>query len=309
MHIPDNYLSPSTCAALGVVMLPVWKKAVTKVENEISKKKLPLLGICSAFSFLVMMFNVPIPGGSSGHAIGATLIAILLGPYAAVISVTIALIIQALFFGDGGILALGANTFNMAFIMPFTGYYIYKLIRGDSENEKRNYIAAFVGSYVGINIGALFAAIEFGIQPILFKNSAGLAMYCPYSLQVTIPSMLIPHLFVVGMLEGVATAGVYMYIRKLSPDIIYDRQLIEKKKLNMKPIYGLMAVIVLLCPLGLIAGGSAWGEWRAEELKSLVGYIPQGIQNGFKHNSIMANYGLSGMPANVGYLLSAIVGV
>lgn len=83
-------------------MVLVWRKAVLKVKKELPRKKMPLLGICSAFSFLIMMFNLPLPGGTTGHAVGATLVAILLGPYAAVISLTIALAIQALFFGDGG---------------------------------------------------------------------------------------------------------------------------------------------------------------------------------------------------------------
>ncbi|HEY5575813.1 MAG TPA: energy-coupling factor ABC transporter permease, partial [Clostridiaceae bacterium] len=128
MHIPDNYLSPSTCFVMAAVMVPVWKRASAKTKEELSKKKMPLLGICAAFSFLIMMFNIPLPGGTTGHAIGAVLVAILLGPYEAVVAVTIALAIQALFFGDGGILAFGANCFNMAFIMPFTGYYIYRFI-------------------------------------------------------------------------------------------------------------------------------------------------------------------------------------
>lgn len=309
MHIPDNYLSPSTCAALGAVMIPVWRRAVTRVQKEISKQKLPLLGICSAFSFLVMMFNIPIPGGSSGHAVGATLIAMLLGPYAAVISITVALVIQALFFGDGGILALGANTFNMAFVMPFTGYYIYKIIKGKSENEKRNYIAAFIGSYAGINIAAFFAAIQFGIQPLLFKTASGVPIYCPYSLKVTIPSMLIPHLLIAGILEGAITAGVYMYIKKLSPGMIYHGELLGKRKLKMKPIYSLIVAMIILCPLGLIASGSAWGEWSAEQLKGLVGYVPKGIETGFNYNALLAGYGWKGLSHNIGYLVSALIGV
>ena len=99
MHIPDNYLSPSTCATFGVVMLPIWRRASIKVKTEITRQKMPLLGVAAAFSFLIMMFNIPLPGGTTGHAIGAALVAILLGPYCAVFTVTIALTIQALFFG------------------------------------------------------------------------------------------------------------------------------------------------------------------------------------------------------------------
>ena len=129
MHIPENYLSPSTCAVMAAAMVPVWTYSVKKVKEEIPKVKMPLLGIGAAFSFLGMMFNIPLPGGTTGHAVGGTLIAILTGsPSAGCIAVTIALLIQALLFGDGGILAFGANCFNMAFILPFLGFAIYKLI-------------------------------------------------------------------------------------------------------------------------------------------------------------------------------------
>ena len=121
---------------------------------------MPLLGVAAAFSFLIMMFNIPLPGGTSGHAIGGALIAILLGPYSAVFSVTIALAIQALFFGDGGILALGVNCFNMAFIMPFTAYYLFKFIKKLFPNKKGEYFGAFLGGYISVNIAALFAALS-----------------------------------------------------------------------------------------------------------------------------------------------------
>ena len=125
MHIPENYLSPSTCAVMAAAMVPVWTYSVKKVKEEIPKVKMPLLGIGAAFSFLGMMFNIPLPGGTTGHAVGGTLIAILTGsPSAGCIAVTIALLIQALLFGDGGILAFGANCFNMAFILPFLGFAI-----------------------------------------------------------------------------------------------------------------------------------------------------------------------------------------
>ena len=114
MQIPDNYLSPSTCAVMGAVMIPIWARSIKKVKKEVTKKKMPLMGIGASLSFLTMMFNVPLPGGTTGHAVGGTLLAILLGPESACISITIALLIQALLFGDGGVLAFGANCFNMA---------------------------------------------------------------------------------------------------------------------------------------------------------------------------------------------------
>ena len=124
MHIPENYLSPQTCAVMTAAVLPAWVTAIRNVKKNISRSKIPAIGIAAAFSFLGMMFNVPIPGGSTGHAVGGTLIAILLGPYAACLAVSVSLIIQAFIFGDGGILAIGANCFNMAFVLPFVGFAI-----------------------------------------------------------------------------------------------------------------------------------------------------------------------------------------
>lgn len=137
MHIPDNYLSPSTCAVFGAAMIPAWRRAVKKIKDEIPRKKIPMLGIGAAFSFLIMMFNLPLPGGTTGHAVGAVLVAILLGPYSACIAVTASLLVQALFFGDGGVLAFGANCFNMAFIMPFSGYYTFSILKKYFKKEKR----------------------------------------------------------------------------------------------------------------------------------------------------------------------------
>lgn len=303
MHIPDNYLSPSTCAVLGAAMLPVWRRAASKVKEEVTKKKMPLLGIGAAFSFMIMMFNLPLPGGTTGHAVGAALIAILLGPYSAVIAVTIALAIQALFFGDGGILAFGANTFNMAFIMPFTAYYIFRFINDRFKGSKKEYFAAFIAGYISLNIAALLTAIEFGIQPLLFKGADGMPLYCPYPIAVSIPAMLIPHLLVAGLIEGFVTAGVYAYVKRLSPDIIY-----EGSKIEFKPLYALILAMVILSPIGLLATGTAWGEWGFEEIKEAIGYIPTGMEKGFSFNSLIPDYSVGGIPEIAGYIISAVVG-
>ena len=309
MHIPDNYLSPETCAVMGAAMIPVWTKAVTKVKKEVTNVKMPLLGIGAAFSFLMMMFNVPLPGGTTGHAVGGTLLAILIGPYAACICVTVALLIQALLFGDGGILAFGANCFNMAFVLPFLGYFIYKFIKDRVKTQKGEYVGIVIGSYIGINIAALCAAIEFGIQPLLFKNAAGQPLYSPYPLSVSIPAMTIPHLLVAGVVEVIFTVAIFAFIKKVSPGTIY-----EGAKQKTKAIYGLIVALICLTPIGLIATGTAWGEWGADEIKDVVsggnvlGYVPEGMKNGFSFETIMPDYAIKGLPDIAGYILSAVAG-
>ena len=304
MHIPDNYLSPSTCAAFGAVMLPVWKRASTKIKKEITRQKMPLLGVAAAFSFLIMMFNIPIPGGTSGHAIGAGLIAILLGPYAAVFAVTIALAIQALFFGDGGVLAIGVNCFNMAFIMPYVAYYLFIFVKKIFPSKKGEYFGVFLGGYISINVAALVAAIEFGIQPLLFKDASGLPLYSPYGLVYSIAAMTVPHLLIVGFLEGIITLGAYSYIKKASPEIIYIG-----KTNKIKPLYIIIGILILVTPLGLLANGTAWGEWGTEEIKNFIGFVPKGMEDGFNFKALIPDYSLGNVQEYLGYIISALLGV
>ncbi len=320
MHIPENYLSPVSCGVMGAAMVPVWVHAVRRVNKEVPKEKIPLLGAAAAFSFLGMMFNVPLPGGTTGHAVGGTLIALLFGPNAACLAVSVALLLQAVIFGDGGILAFGANCFNMAFVLPFVGYGIYRLLMGKSgrTGKARPYIAAAVGSYVGLNVAALCAAVEFGIQPMLFKDAAGNALYCPYDLSVAIPAMMVPHLLVAGVIEAAFTVAVYALVRKTAPDLTYERIAEAPGKDGLKrriPIFALIAALIAAVPLGLLATGTAWGEWGAAEIAEVVvngkalGYPHAGLEKGWSMNVLMPDYALEGMNEVVAYILSAVIGV
>ena len=200
MHIPDGYLSPQTCAVAGAAMVPVWVVSARRVKKKVKQRDVPLMAIGAAFCFLVMMLNVPIPDGTTAHAVGGVLVAVLLGPEAAVIAVSVALAIQALFFGDGGILAFGANCFSMAFVLPVVGYGVYRLLsRRRSLTDPRRAVAAGIGGYVGINAAALFAAIELGLQPDLFHDRPT-ARRCTRRSTCcqTIPAMMLAHLTVAG---------------------------------------------------------------------------------------------------------------
>ena len=124
----------------------------------------------AAFSFVVMMFNVPLPGGTTGHALGVGIAVIVLGPWGSILAISIALAIQALFFGDGGVTTLGANCFNMAIVGSFTAYGVYRIIAANSKlNSRQRVLAAAVAGYVSINAAALVTAIEFGIRPTAFS--------------------------------------------------------------------------------------------------------------------------------------------
>ena len=225
MHIPDGYLSPSTCLTLGVVMLPIWYRASAKLKKDLDVKQVPLLSMGAVFCFLIMMFNVPIPNGTTAHAIGATLVAIIFGPWAAVIAMSVALAIQAIVFADGGILAFGANAFNMAFIAPFVGYYVYKLISKNAmPGSTRQLAAGAIAGYAAINCAALVASIEFGIQPLFFTGTDGTPLYCPYGLDIAIPAMMVAHLTIAGFIEGIVTAAALKFMA-VQPTVILQSQI------------------------------------------------------------------------------------
>lgn len=223
MHIPDGYLSPHTAVPFIGAMIPIWGVATKKVKATLKKKETPLIALGAAFSFVIMMFNVPIPGGSSGHAVGAVLLAILLGPWAACIAVSTALIIQALVFGDGGILAIGANCFNMAVAMPLFGYYVYKWVKGTAPSlSRRSLWAAAIAGYLGINLAALLTAIEFGSQYHLFRTADGTPMYFMYPLKVAVATMMTEHLLIAGPIEAVVTALGLGFVAKSYPELISE---------------------------------------------------------------------------------------
>lgn len=220
MHIPDGYLSPQTYIPLYAAFAGFMGVALKKVRQTFSTKNIPYLGMASAFSFLIMMFNIPIPGGTTGHAVGASIVAILLGPWTAVVAISVALIIQAFLFGDGGITAIGANCFNMGVVMPFVSYWIFKLINGKSGRGKRAYIAAFFSGYIGLVVAAMVTAVEFGIQPLI-ASANGKPLYAPYGLEIAVPAMAIEHMVLFGFVEGLVTLLVLIYFIKNDPDSVH----------------------------------------------------------------------------------------
>src|ERR671929_458536 len=221
MHIPDGYLSPSTCATLYAAATPFWYIALRRVKRLLNSRLVPLLSVFAAFSFVIMMFNLPLPGGTTGHAVGMGIATIVLGPWASMLGISVALLIQALFFGDGGITAFGANCFNMAIVGSLVTYWVYRAIAGRSAiTDTRRVVAAAIAGYVAINVAALLAAVEFGIQPLLFTDASGAPLYAPYPLSVAIPAMALGHLTIAGLAELVVTGGVVAYLQRADVSLL-----------------------------------------------------------------------------------------
>lgn len=337
VHIPDNYLSPQTDAVAAVVMVPIWAHCVNHVRRALSREQVSFLGICAAFSFLLMMFNVPLPGGTTGHAVGGALVALLLGPEAACIAVSVALGLQAVLFGDGGILTFGANCLNMAFVLPFVATAVFRLVQPRVAGKAwGTSAAAVVAGWVGLNAAALCAAVEFGVQPLLFTDAAGAPLYCPFPFSVSIPAMLVPHMLVAGFVEGATTAAIYAFIKRVAPEVIAGPEAglpaagvaregaANPRTRSLAPVAVLLVVLAVATPLGLLATGDAWGEWDAagaaeaveqtgdSSLQASVGLDAATFADGLVSGDYLqsfaeeAGFGFAGQAAV--YVLSAAIG-
>ena len=274
MHIPDGYLSPASCATLYATSAPFWYVALRRMKRLLNTQVVPLLAVFAAFSFVIMMFNLPLPGGTTGHAVGVSIAAIVLGPWGAILSISIALMIQAVFFGDGGITAIGANCFNMAIAGSLVAYAIYRIISGRvAIDSPRRIVAAGIAGYVAINVSALFAAIEFGIQPMLYRDATGAPLYAPYPLHIAIPAMMIGHLTIAGLAEMVVSGGVVAYLQRAEPGLLRRTAPGAAGSVEVpatgwrktRPLWTALALLMILTPLGILAAGSAWGEWSPED--------------------------------------------
>jgi cobalt/nickel transport system permease protein len=277
MHIPDGYLSPSTCAVLYGTAIPFWYVAFARVKRLLHTRLVPLLAVVSAFCFVIMMFNVPLPGGTTGHAVGVGAATVVLGPWASMLSVSIALLIQAVFFGDGGITTLGANCFNMAIVGSIVAQVVYRIVaRKTAVTASRRVLAAGLAGYAAINVAALFAACELGIQPLFFKDASGAPLYAPYALHIAIPAMMLGHLTFAGLAELFVSAGVVAYLQHANPALLGQkpsaaidegvrRPSASSGWRTTRPLWIRLALLMLLTPLGILAAGTAWGEWGTRD--------------------------------------------
>jgi len=217
MHIPDGFLSPEITAFMWVISLGIlfwaWRKAKATYANSLTS----LLAISSAFVFIAQMLNFPITYGTSGHLVGGTFLSIILGPYTAILSMTIVLLMQALFFADGGVFALGANIFNMAIIGGLS-FFIVKLISGETTSSKRFYFGVFAASWISVVLGALACGLEIGISPI-FSEAGGLT--------VTVPAMLFWHALI-GLGEAAITTTIISQLYRIRPTVLGGLNLMRR---------------------------------------------------------------------------------
>jgi cobalt/nickel transport system permease protein len=206
MHIPDGFLTNRVAVSLDLISGAGILYAARRAKVDLSGRMVPVMGVLAAFVFAAQMLNFPILGGTSGHLIGGSLLAIILGPLAGSLTMTTVIIAQALFLQDGGLVALGANIFNIGTITCFSGYAVFKLIGGGEENRKRLLLAGFLAGWLSVLISAAFCALEMGISGAI-------------PLHIGLTAMLGYH-SIVGIVEGMLTAGVLSFLAKVRPDLM-----------------------------------------------------------------------------------------
>ncbi len=246
MHMADALLSPAVGGAMWVATGATLAYSARKVRNELDESKIPLMGIAGAFVFAAQMLNFAIPGtGSSGHLGGGLLLAILLGPEAAFLVIASVLAVQALFFADGGLLALGANIFNLGFFPAFVAYpLIYRKIVGDAAvpTKPRVFTGSILAAVVGLQLGALAVVLETtasGITDLPF--SAFLLLMQPIHLAI-------------GVVEGLVTAAVVLFVLQAQPELL-------ERSATRRPLTGLRLrpVLIGLAVAAVVAGaGLSW---------------------------------------------------
>ena len=207
MHIPDGFLNTATVATTYIVSTGGVANAVRIANKKLGEKHIPMMGILAAFIFAAQMLNFPVAGGTSGHVIGAALVAILLGPWSAVLVMSCVLIAQSLIFQDGGLLALGANIFNMGIVAGFAAYYLYRLnisFLGDSRRGRL--VGAFVASWGSVFLASIACALELAISGVS-------------PLVVVLPAMAGVHALI-GIGEGLITAAVLSLVMATRADLL-----------------------------------------------------------------------------------------
>jgi len=235
MHMADALLSPVVGGAFWVVSGALIGYSAKKIAQENDSSRTPLMGVLGAFIFAAQMINFAIPGtGSSGHIGGGLLLSILLGPYRAFITLASVLVIQCLFFADGGIMALGCNIFNLAFFPAFIVYpFLYKRIAGQAVSSVRLGVASILSAEIGLLFGASMVIAETvfsGITELPFK---------------TFVLFMLPIHAAIGIVEGLITYGVVSFVASTEPLMLQGA---SKVKLNK-------VVVITFAVAAIITGG------------------------------------------------------
>jgi cobalt/nickel transport system permease protein len=239
MHIPDGFLSNRVAVSLDVVSGAGVLYAARRVKVELAGRIVPIMGVLAAFVFAAQMINFPVIGGTSGHLIGGALLGAILGPTAGLLTMATVIIAQALFLQDGGLVALGANIFNIGAVTTLSGYSLFRLFGGPSPKGKRLVISAFIAAWVSLLLSAGCCAVQMALSGVI-------------PLGVGLPAMLGYHA-IIGIAEGALTAGVLSFLAHVRPDLASGSAMTR-----LGPADWIWSVVFVLAPgaVLLLAGTS-----------------------------------------------------
>ena len=303
MHMADALLSPAVGGTLWVTSAATIAWCARSLRRELADLKIPLMGVLGAFVFAAQMINFAIPGtGSSGHLGGGLLLAILLGPCAGFITLASILTVQALFFADGGLLALGCNIFNLGVFTCFVAYpFVYRPLLGTHPSRQRIGLAAVVAALIGLQLGSFGVVLQTTLSGIseLPLNSFALVMQ--------------PIHLAIGLVEGLVTAAVVLYLQRISPEVLQA----QPRDLRL----GRVVPVMLLAALLLGGGVSYYASEHPDGLDGSMGRVTgetglaapgQGVHAGLEalqeKTSVLPDYALRGDEAGKTVGVAGVVG-
>ncbi len=209
MHIPDGFISPKVYIPAYAAAAGLWVYAARRVKRGLSEEALPLIAVITALAFVLMMIAIPLPGGTSVHASGIGVLAVLFGVWVSFLSISMVLMIQALLFGVGGITSLPINAIAMGLAGGFAAAVGFRLIKNLSMKA-----ALFLAGWLAVVVPAIILAVVLGLQPAIAHTADGTPLFFPFGINITLPAVTIPHALV-GIGEGVLTVLVYQFVTRL----------------------------------------------------------------------------------------------
>ena len=208
MHIPDGLLSPQTYLPALALAAPLWVIAGRKLGRQLGDEALPRLAVFTALAFILSTLMLPLPGGTSGHAVGVGLLSLVFGPWIAFMAYTLVLLLQAVVVGAGGITSLPVNALAMGFTCAWITFGLHKLLRPAGEA-----LAVVVAVWTGIMVAALLLALVLGLQPLIAQGPDGTPRFFPFGPAITLPALLVPHALI-GAGEAAVTLLVFRHARR-----------------------------------------------------------------------------------------------
>lgn len=208
MHIPDGFIAPQVYVPAYVAAAGAWAYGAKRIKRTVREETIPLMAVVTALAFVLSMIAVPLPGGTSAHATGIGILAVLFGVWASFLSISLVLLLQALLFGMGGVTSLPVNALAMGLLGSAAACLVLALLRRWSLK-----VALFAAGWAAVVLPAVVVALVLGAEPHIAHRPDATPLFFPFGFRITIPAVVLPHLLV-GVGEGVLTVLVHRFVTK-----------------------------------------------------------------------------------------------